>query len=284
MSTTPTAHVNMPAPALPVAAGDPHHRPGPWPSGPVLFSIHPDSGPASGGNQVNLIGRGLGNATQVLFGTTPATIIGGDPFCFLAVIAPPGTGTVPVTVTTPNGTSNPLPYTYIAPPPPPPAPTATGIVPASGPTTGGTAFVIFGTHLTGGTVTFGGVPATVVATLDTLIVGLTPPGAAGTVPVIVTTAGGTATVPGGFTYVAPPTVTATVSPTTGAAAGGTTFTIVGTNLTGATVTFGGVSATITSNTGTTITGTTPAGTAGATVPVIVTTTGGSASAGTFTYV
>ena len=258
----------------------------PWPFAPVVLLVTPDSGPASGGNAVTLTGLGLNGAVQVLFGSTPATIVG-DNFLglglSLTVIAPPGTGTVEVTVTSASGTSNPVPYTYLGAPPPPGPPTAAGILPVSGVTTGGTPFVITGTNLTGATVTFGGAPATVVASSGTQVFGLTPPHTAGNVPVVVTTPGGTATVPGGFTYLAPPTVTGPVSPTTGVPAGGTVFTITGTNLSGATVTFGGNSATITSNTGTVITGTTPAGTVGTTVPVVVTTPGGTASAGAFTY-
>ncbi|MBM9503650.1 IPT/TIG domain-containing protein [Actinacidiphila acididurans] len=257
----------------------------PWPFGPLLFADLPLSGPAAGGNTVMLVGLGLGGATQVLFGTTPATISGGDPLGFtLTVVAPPGTGTVLVTVVTPSGTSNPVPYTYSV---GTGAPTAASILPNQGPTTGGTPFVIVGTNLTGGTVTFGGNAATVLATTPLAIIGLVPPHAAGNVPVVVTTPSGTATVPGGFTYLAPPppppVVTGTVTPNTSVAAGGGTFTIVGTNLTGATVTFGATPATITTNTGTTITGTIPAGTAGTTVPVLVTTPGGTAFAGTLTY-
>jgi IPT/TIG domain len=261
----------------------------PWLFSPVLLLLQPNSGPQAGGNPVTLIGLGLNGATQVLFGSTPATIAGGDPLGFtLNVTAPPGTGTVPVTVVTPGGTSNPQTYTYLGAPPPPPVPTAVSILPTSGPTIGGTPFVITGTNLNGATVTFGGTPATVVFSVPGLVFGLTPPGAAGNVPVVVTTAGGTATVPGGYTYVGvvvtPPVITANVTPSTGLAAGGTPFVITGTNLTGATVTFGANLATILTNSGTVITGTTPPGTAATTVPVTVTTPGGTVSAGAYTYV
>ncbi|WP_285509729.1 IPT/TIG domain-containing protein, partial [Streptomyces sp. NBRC 13847] len=55
-------------------------------------------------------------------------------------------------------------------------------------------------------------------------------------------------------------------------AGGTAFTITGTNLTGASVTFNGVAATsiVVNGGGTSLTGTTPAGTPG-NAPVIITT-------------
>ncbi|MFE5587797.1 IPT/TIG domain-containing protein [Kitasatospora sp. NPDC056531] len=258
----------------------------PWPLPPVLFADSPNAGPGTGGNLVTLTGLGLNAATQVHFGETLATIVAGDVLGFsLVVVAPPGKGTVAVTVTTPNGTSNPVAYTYLV-ASPPPVPSPTTITPASGPTAGGTVFVITGAGLAGASVTFGGTPATVLASTANVIAGLTPAHAVGNVPVVVTTAGGSASVPGGFTYLLPPVpvVTAAITPSVSIAAGGGVFTIVGTNLTGATVTFGSTAATVTANTGTVITGIIPAGTAGTTVNVTVTTPGGTASAGTMTYV
>ncbi|MFF7234564.1 IPT/TIG domain-containing protein, partial [Streptomyces sioyaensis] len=119
----------------------------------------------------------------------------------------------------------------------PPAPTVTGIVPTSGTTLGGTAVTITGTNLAGTTgVTIGGQPATGVIATATQITAFTPPGAAGPATVTVTTPGGTASLPNGFTYVtvAPaPTVTGIV-PTSGTTLGGTAVTITGTNLAGTT--------------------------------------------------
>ncbi|MFH8386771.1 IPT/TIG domain-containing protein [Kitasatospora sp. NPDC018058] len=257
----------------------------PWPLPPVLFVDSPDAGPVAGGNTVTLTGLGLNAATQVLFGSTPATIVAGDVLGFsLVVVAPPGKGTVAVTVTTPNGTSNPVAYTYLV-ASPPPVPNPTAITPVSGPIAGGTVFVITGTGLAGAAVTFGGTAATLLASTANVIVGLTPAHAAGNVPVVVTTAGGSASVPGGFTYLAPalPVVTATITPVISIPAGGGVFTIGGTGLTGATVTFGSTVATLTVNTDTVITGIIPAGTPGTTVTVTVTTPGGTVSAGTMTY-
>ena len=87
-------------------------------------------------------------------------------------------------------------------------------------------------------------------------------------------------------YVSDPTIT-NISPNTGSTAGGTAVTITGTEFaTGATVTFGGVSATdIVVVSATEITCVTPAGTAGAVDVVITNTdTGTVTSAGGFTYV
>ena len=169
-----------------------------------------------------------------------------------------------------------------------PAPTVTGVSPNSGTTAGGTAVTITGTNFaTGATVTFGGTAATSVAvTNSTTITATTPAGSAGAATVTVTVSGQSGSLAGAFTYIAPPTVTS-VSPSTGAVAGGTAVTITGTNFAaGATVTFGGTAATnvVVSNS-TTITATTPAHAAGA-VPVAVTNSnglGGSLASG-FTYV
>ncbi|TSB25633.1 IPT/TIG domain-containing protein [Streptomyces benahoarensis] len=193
--------------SAPVLANDPSRSlaPSSFPFGPLLLAVLPNSGPAAGGNTVQLIGLGLSGATGVLFGTTPGTIVSQDPLGLtVAVVAPAhAAGTVPVTVTTSSGTSNPATYTYVNPGPPAP-PTATSINPASGPVVGGTPFVIVGTNLNGASVTFNGVPATVLGSdpSGTLLFGISPAGAAtGNVPVVVTTGAGSTTVPGGYTYV-----------------------------------------------------------------------------------
>ncbi|WP_327706712.1 IPT/TIG domain-containing protein [Streptomyces decoyicus] len=74
-----------------------------------------------------------------------------------------------------------------------------------------------------------------------------------------------------------------ISPNQGSTGGGTTVTITGTNLGGATaVHFGTKTATITANTPTSVTVTSPSGTG--TVPVTVTTPGGTSNPLTFFYV
>ena len=168
----------------------------------------------------------------------------------------------------------------------------TNISPTSGPTAGGAKVTITGTGFTGATaVHFGGIVATVFTVdSDTEIMATSPAGSAGTVDVTVITAGGSSAVSSAdqFTYVAAataPTVTA-MNPTSGSTAGGTTVTITGTNLAGATaVKFGGVAAAIQSDTSTQIVVTSPAGTAG-TVDVMVTTANGTSAASSadrFTY-
>ncbi|WP_433734337.1 IPT/TIG domain-containing protein [Nocardia sp. CA-129566] len=80
---------------------------------PVLTSLNPNFGPASGGNTVEIFGSGFaGKILTVRFGATATTFtVVSD--TQLNAIAPPGTGTVNVTVQDLlDGTSNALPYTY----------------------------------------------------------------------------------------------------------------------------------------------------------------------------
>jgi hypothetical protein len=139
---------------------------------------------------------------------------------------------------------------------------------------------ITGTNLTGATgVTIGGAAATsVVVVNSTTITAVAPAGTAGTASVIVTTPGGSNAANTLYTYVAAPTVTG-VSPSTGAAVGGTSVTITGTNLASATaVKFGTTSVTtFTSDTATSIVLNAPAGTAGNKVDITVTTIGGTSA-------
>ncbi|MFD5064501.1 YncE family protein, partial [Streptomyces sp. NPDC058394] len=116
-----------------------------------------------------------------LTGTTPA--------------GAPGAATVQVT--TAGGISNSLPYTYVG------VPAATTLSPTSGTSSGGTAFTLTGSNLQGAAVTFNAVPATAITVNPggTSLTGTTPAGAPGAATVQVTTGGGSATVPGGFTYI-----------------------------------------------------------------------------------
>lgn len=237
------------------------------------------------------MGLNLGHATSVTFGGTPGTVIFSDPIGLSAVVLAPAhaAGTVPVVVITPAGTSNAVNYTYVA--SAPTTPTATAIAPATGPVIGGTAFTITGTDLTGAVVLFNGVPAlgVTVNAGGTSLTGTTPPGLPGNATVTVTTTGGSATVPGGFTYTAItpglPVVAALVPPT-GLAAGGTPVVIIGSNLTGATVTIGGapVTGVTVDPTGTVLIGTTPAGVAGVAAVVVTNAAGSTTVPGGYLYI
>jgi hypothetical protein len=162
-------------------------------------------------------------------------------------------------------------------------PAITGVSPASGTTTGGTAVTITGTGLNGATVVrFGGVAGTITADSATQITVTSPPSTvttaaitvdsrgqtaatgtgAGTVDITVTTAGGTShpAAADRFTYTAARPAITGVAPSDGTTAGGTTVTITGTGLAGATsVRFGGVAGTITADSSTQVTVTSPPG-------------------------
>ncbi|MFE6741140.1 IPT/TIG domain-containing protein [Streptomyces tubercidicus] len=174
----------------------------PLPAGPVLLGVVPATGPTAGGNTVQLVGLGLGGATSVLFGGTSATIVGQDPLGLTVTVLAPAhaAGAVPVTVTNAAGTSNPASYVYLA----PGLAAGTVIIPNAGPTAGGLPFALIGSNLQGATVTIGGNAATVLGTDPTgsVLFGVAPAGppGGGNVPVVVTTAGGSVTVPGGYTY------------------------------------------------------------------------------------
>src|SRR5450759_346148 len=83
---------------------------------PVVTSVSPSAGPASGGTVVTVTGMRLSGTTSVSFGSTPATNFSVVNDTTITATAPAGTGTVDVTVTSPagtNGTSPPDQFTYL---------------------------------------------------------------------------------------------------------------------------------------------------------------------------
>jgi eukaryotic-like serine/threonine-protein kinase len=170
-------------------------------------------------------------------------------------------------------------------------PAVAGVSPASGSTVGGSRVTITGTGLAGASlVGFGGVNGTIISDSDTRIIVTSPPGTgtaiagasaqatgtgAGMVDITVTTRVGTSrvTTADHFTYTAARPAVNAPSPNGGTIAGGTTVTLTGTGLAGATsVRFGNAAATIAADSSTQITVTSPPGTG--TVPVTVTTPAG----------
>jgi serine/threonine-protein kinase len=174
-----------------------------------------------------------------------------------------------------------------------------GVSPASGSTVGGKTVTITGTGLDGATVVrFGGAPGKITADSATRITVLSPPRAstpgggaggsggsgtptgAGIVDITVTTPGGTShlTAVDHYAYTAAQPEVAGVSPPSGGTAGGTTVTITGTGLAGATaVRFGTAAATISADSATQITVISPPGRGQ--VGVTVTTPAGTSPAG-----
>lgn len=161
--------------------------------------------------------------------------------------------------------------------------------PDSGPTIGGNTVDISGTGLLGTTaVHFGTKTATIVGTPTDVLVTVTAPSGAGTVPVTVTTPAGTSNaVP--YYYIGAPSKSS-LSSTSGPVAGGNTVTLQGTGLSTVTgVAFGGVAGTaLTSVNDNMLTVDVPAsglpapGTGA--VSVTVTTTGGTSNGLTYNYV
>jgi hypothetical protein len=80
---------------------------------PVLVSLLPPTGPATGGTSVTLTGTGFLGATAVTFGGTPATSFTVDSATQITATAPAGVGIEQVQVTTPGGASNTLPFLYV---------------------------------------------------------------------------------------------------------------------------------------------------------------------------
>ncbi len=247
---------------------------------PTLTAISPASGPATGGTTVTLTGTNLLGATAVRFGAVNATSFTAVSATQITAVAPAGSGAAQVTVSGPGGTSNGVSYAYVV----VAVPVLTAVSPGQGPVGGGNTVTLSGSGLTGVTaVTFGSTPAlsfTVVSA--TQITAVAPPGAAGPVQITVTGPGGTSN---GVTYfyVGVPTLTG-ASPAQGPTAGGTTVTLTGTNLLGATaVRFGAVNATsFTVVSATQITAVAPSGSG--TVQITVVTPGGTSNGVSYTYV
>jgi hypothetical protein len=255
---------------------------------PALTGVDPSSGPTAGGTVVTITGTDLTGATDVEFGSTPATdVIIDGPTQITATAPACSPGAVDLTVTTPGGTSptsDADQYTYFA------QPAVTGLDPSSGPTGGGTVVTITGTELTGAAdVEFGSIPAaSFTYNSPTQITATAPAGSVGTVDVTVTSPGGTSPTSDAdqYTYAALPTISG-ISPSSGPTAGGTSVTITGTDLSGASdVDFGATPATsFTRDSATQITANSPAG--AGTVDVTVTTPGGTSATGAadlFSYV
>jgi hypothetical protein len=238
---------------------------------PAITSISPNSGNTGGGTSVSISGSGFGAGATVTFGGSTATINFINETQVSLTTPAHAAGTVNVVVTNANGTSASKlgGFTYVP-------PTITSISPNTGTTAGGTSLSISGAGLAqNATITFGGVPATNVSGGDTSISLRTPAHAAGSVNVVVTNPdGSTVTSVGGFTYILP-SITS-ISPNSGSTVGGTSVNISGSGFAqGATVTFGGVSATNVSANDTFIFATTPPHAAGS-VDVLVTNPDGSA--------
>jgi hypothetical protein len=240
---------------------------------PVINSIAPTAGPATGGTVVTITGNNLKEVTTVKFGNNAATAISIKSKTKITAKAPAGTGTVDVIAISPSGTSSTsddTKFTYQQ-----AVPTITSVSPSSGSMNGGNTVAIYGTGLTGATsVKFGSVSAKISSVSATKIAAIAPYGTPGTVDITVTTPSGTSaeTSADQYTYIAAKPYIKKLSPTYGTYKGGNTVTIYGSGFTGATaVKFGTKKATSFKvvNNGK-ISAKAPSGTRGSTIYVSVT--------------
>ena len=247
---------------------------------PSITNISPGSGTILGSTPVTISGVNFTGATSVTFGgLICGSIVVVNDTTITCVTPAHVSGTVDVIVTTPSGPSssagsqNDFVYTG--------GPTIVSLNPATGPAAGNTIITLTGTNFTasGTTVRFDGILAVhTFIDAQTLIV-VAPAHSAGTVDVSVTTPGGTTpnTTADDYIYTgASVPVVSSLSPASGPV--GTTVTISGSGLSGATlVSFGGVAATYTVNSDAQITASVPASTPPGSVDVRVTTPSGTSA-------
>ena len=252
---------------------------------PEVTSVTPPFGPAAGGTMLTLTGNAFVSGATVTIGGVAATNVTVVNPSTLTLTTPAGmAGPAVIVVTNPDLQSVTLTnrFTYIV------GPTLASVMPDLGALQGGTTVTLTGTGFrAGATVSFGGNPATSVSVQSaTSAVVVTPPGA-GTVDVVLTNADGqSATLMMAYTYVPAPTLIG-MSPSSGAAAGGTIVTITGGGFgAGTTATLGGTPMTnITVVSPTQLTATTAAHTPGVVDLVVTSRDGRSAAlAGAFTYI
>jgi hypothetical protein len=176
------------------------HSYGPIPA-PTISAISPESGSTLGGNQIEIYGTDFTNVTGVSFGEAAATSFEVSGVNLIRAVAPAHvSGSVNISVTTEYGTSTSIAtYEFLTPVPP----TLLSISPAAGPTAGGNWSYLRGSDFRDIiSVTVGGVESAEFDVInDDELRFIVPAGAAGTVDVVLTTAGGSATLSNAFSYV-----------------------------------------------------------------------------------
>jgi alpha-tubulin suppressor-like RCC1 family protein len=242
--------------------------------GPTIAKIEPAVGSAEGGTLVKITGANLTGTTAVKFGSTNATTFAVNSPTSLNAVAPGGGGTVDITVTTPEGTSptsSADQLRYEGPLCGGHNPVVTAVEPTSGPAE--SSVTIKGEHFfevicgdignSVKTVIFGAEEASWSNAGEGRLTAVAPVGT-GTVDVRVEMQNGatSALSPADqFTYTKPVPSVTKLKPDHGPPAGGTSVTVTGTNLLGATaVRFGSTAATsFTVNSRQSITAVAPAG-------------------------
>ncbi|HEV2083091.1 MAG TPA: IPT/TIG domain-containing protein [Brevundimonas sp.] len=170
---------------------------------PSITGVSPATGPQSGGTNVTLTGSNLTGTTAVTVGgvaATNVTVVSDTQVTFTTAAAPTaGAASISATNSVGTGTLTSA-FAYIAPP------VITTISPAVTSTAGGGTITLNGSGLGSSTVTVDGAPVGTVQNTGSLRSFTAPAHAAGTVNVIVTTGGGSATAQ--LTYVNRPTANA----------------------------------------------------------------------------
>jgi IPT/TIG domain len=254
---------------------------------PVVASVVPDAGPASGGTALTITGQNFTGRSSVSVGGGIATAVTDIDSVSLQATTPAGSGgPVDVVVSDGGGASarSAAAQFYYGPPVP------ASVSPAVGASAGGGDVRITGSNFAPDTtVRFGSQQVTATVLSATLIdVPSAPSGSPGTsVAITLQDPGGTSTGSLTYNFAYRPTV-ASISPNNGGASGGTAVTITGSALTASPQVFFGQSSapSVTVNGDGTLTAVSPAGTPGASVYVTVTTVGGTSDASSsrmFTY-
>ena len=171
---------------------------------PTITSLSATSGPIAGNTTTTITGTNLTGTSSVTVGGVAATL-GTITSTTVVITTPAGTaGSQDVVLVTRGGTATKTSgFIYYV------APTITSLSVTSGPLAGGTAITITGTNLLGTTgVTVGGVAATLGTITSTSVVITTTTGSSsGLKDVVLTTPGGSATLSGGYSYLATRTLT-----------------------------------------------------------------------------
>jgi hypothetical protein len=165
---------------------------------PIIISLSSTSGPTAGGNTITINGYNLSTASTLSFGANSATptILSDSQ---ISVVVPAGIGSVAVSLTTAGGSASGFSYTYYD------SPTLDSLTPISGSVSGGISVTLTGTNLANTrSVTLDSLQAAFGVINNTTVAIITPSGTAGAVDVVITTTAGSATLAGGYTYVAQP--------------------------------------------------------------------------------
>lgn len=226
-----------------------------YPAAPVVISVNPTQGVASGGTHMNIVGENFAVGDRVYYDGAPEAAGGTftDAQHIMSVTPAHSAGQVDILVENTLGMSDELvnAFTFIN------GPAISYLNPISGPTAGNTNVEIGGDHFVSGcTVKFGATPATGVVFNDVQhIHAVTPAHAAGLVDVTVTNSPGfDVTKSNAFTFIGPPSINEVTTDLAmfyqgligwvGGIAGGQSVVVLGSGFqNGATITFGGVAAT-----------------------------------------